>query len=213
MSNIRNIGDTFDALIKDSAVKKYTYTLSESKKLELNLEDGDFKLMRTVFDNYGSIRVFENNRMGSVGGNDISEEGLKKLIEDSLSAARSADEDPCHDIAPGQGSDIFVQGLQEPDTDRFIERVQEFLKILTSPFFPKGACRAINKMSGWGLLSGCLCLSPSHLQVRPLYDFPICLSFQKGVFLDAFQPPSLSLPVKPCHSKIAGRPEPLQGGI
>ena len=90
MSNIRNIGDTFDKLIKDSEVTKYTYTLSESKKQELNLEDGDFKLMRTVFDNYGSLKVFEDNKMGSVGGNDISEEGLKKLIDDSLAAARSA---------------------------------------------------------------------------------------------------------------------------
>lgn len=134
MSNIRNTGDTFDALIKNSEVKKYTYTLSESQKQELNLEDGDFKLMRTVFDNYGSIKVFENDKMGSVGGNDISEEGLKKLIEDSLSAARSADEDPCHDIAPDQGKDVFVQGVQEPDMDRFIERVQEFLKILEKDY-------------------------------------------------------------------------------
>ena len=134
MSNIRNIGDTFDELIKDSEVKKYTYTLSESQKQELNLEDGDFKLMRTVFDNYGSIRVFEDNKMGSVGGNDISEEGLKKLIEDSLAAARSATEDPCHDIAPDQGKDVFVQGVKEPDIDRFIERVQEFLDVLAKDF-------------------------------------------------------------------------------
>ena len=134
MSNIRNIGDTFDALIKNSEVKKYTYTLSESQKQELNLEDGDFKLMRTVFDNYGSIKVFENGRMGSVGGNDISEEGLKKLIEDSLSAARSATEDHCHDIAPEQGNEVFVQGVQEPDIDRFIERVREFLRILEKDY-------------------------------------------------------------------------------
>ena len=123
MSNIRNIGDTFDALIKDSEVKKYTYTLSESKKQEL-----------TVFDNYGSLKVFEDNKMGSVGGNDISEEGLKKLIDDSLAAARSASEDPCHDIAPDQGKDIFVQGVQEPDIDRFIERVQEFVEVLANDY-------------------------------------------------------------------------------
>ena len=134
MSNIRNVGDTFDTLIKNSDVKKYTYTLSESKKQELNLEDGDFKLMRTVFDNYGSLKVFENDKMGSVGGNDISEEGLKKLIEDSLAAARSATEDPCHDIAPDQGKDVFVQGMQEPDIDRFIERVREFLDVLAKDF-------------------------------------------------------------------------------
>ena len=134
MSNIRNIGDTFDELIKNSEVKKYTYTLSESQKQELNLEDGDFKLMRTVFDNYGSIKVFEDNKMGSVGGNDISEEGLKKLIEDSLAAARSASEDPCHDIAPDQGKDIFEQGVKEPDIDRFIERVQEFLEVLNKDY-------------------------------------------------------------------------------
>ena len=127
MSGLREIADRFDGIIKSRNLEKYSYTLSESEKQELNLENGEFKLMRTVFNNNGNIKVFLGTKMGMVSGNDITEEGLNKLVDDGIAAAESATEDPAHDIAPDQGKDVFRQGVYEPDLDRFIERVKEFL--------------------------------------------------------------------------------------
>ena len=127
MSEIRELADLFDKKIADKKLKKYTYTLVKSEKQELNVENGEFKLMRTVFNNYASIKVFEGSRMGSASGNDLSEAALEKLIEDGIEGAKSAPEDPCHDFAPNQGKKVFKQGVYEPDMDKFMERIKEFL--------------------------------------------------------------------------------------
>ncbi|MBR6909136.1 MAG: hypothetical protein IKN35_02465, partial [Lachnospiraceae bacterium] len=125
MNEIREVADLFDNILKEKKIEKYTYTLVKSEKQEINAENGEFKLMRTVFNNYASIKVFKDSKMGSASGNDLSAEALKRLADDSVSAAESSPEDPCHDIAPDQGKEVFKQGIYEPDMDRFIERIPE----------------------------------------------------------------------------------------
>ena len=117
-----------DGILAEQKIQKYSYTLTESEKQELNLENGGFKLMRTVFNNNGSIRVFLGKKSGAALGNDLTEGGLRKLAGEAQAAAESADEDPCHDIAPDQGKEVFRKGAGEPDLDAFIERMKEFLE-------------------------------------------------------------------------------------
>ena len=124
---IRETADLLERILKEQQAEKYTYTISQSEKQELNLENGGFKLLRTVFSNSGSVKMFTGTKMGAASGNDLTEEGLMKLAAEAKAAAESATDDPCHDIAPNQGSDVFRQGILEPDMDRFIERIREFL--------------------------------------------------------------------------------------
>ena len=131
---LRETAGFLDGILREQKIEKYTYTLSQSEKQELNLENGGFKLLRTVFNNSGTLKVFLGSKMGSVSGNDITENGLKKLVEDAKAAAESASEDPCHDIAPDQGTDVFRQGVYEPDMDRFIERIREFLDTVKAEY-------------------------------------------------------------------------------
>ncbi len=153
MSEIRTIADRFDGMIKAKNIEKYTYTLSESEKQELNLENGEFKLMRTLFNNNGSISVFLGNKMGSVSGNDITDEGLAKLLEDGIAAAESAEEDPCHDIAPDQGKDVFKQGALEPDLDKFIERIKEFLATVAKDYPRVKIMSSVGSYDRWNWIS------------------------------------------------------------
>ncbi len=134
MNEMREFADLFDNIIKEKKLEKYTYVLVKSEKQELNVENGEFKLMRTVFDYYTSLTVFKDNKMGSASGNDLSKEALLKLAEDSESAAESSPEDPCHDIAPDQGKEVFRQGIYEPDMDKLIERIQECLDTIKKEF-------------------------------------------------------------------------------
>ena len=153
MDEMRNRADRFDRMLADAAVTKYTYTLSESEKQELNVQNGSFKLMRTVFNNNGSLRVFAGNRTGSAGGNDITEKGLEKLIRDASAAAESSPEDPCHDIAPDQGKDVFRQGVQEADMDRFVARIREFLNTVAEKYPKVRIMMAIGSFDRWHWLS------------------------------------------------------------
>ncbi len=88
MSEIRDLADFFDKKADEKNLKKYTYTLGKREKHEINVENGEFKLMRTVFNNFTYVRVFEGNKMGSASGNDLSEEALVKLIEDGIEGGK-----------------------------------------------------------------------------------------------------------------------------
>ena len=153
MNDLRATADIMDGIVKSKNLEKYTYTLSQSEKQELNIENGGFKLLRTVFNNSGSIKVFLGEKMGSVSGNDITEEGLKKLVDDGIAAAESASDDPCHDIAPNQGSDVFRQGVYEPDMDKFIERIREFLDLVAKDYPKVKIMTSVGSYDRWTWIS------------------------------------------------------------
>lgn len=150
---IREAADLMDRILQKEQTEKYTYTISQSEKQELNLENGGFKLLRTVFSGSASLKVFLGAKMGSASGNDITEAGLEKLAGDAKAAAESASEDPCHDIAPNQGKDFFPQGNTEPDMDRFIERIKEFLEAAAKEYPKVRIMSAIGSYDRWGWIS------------------------------------------------------------
>lgn len=142
MSKMMMTADLMERILAEAKIAKYSFTVSESEKQEINVLNGDFKLMRTVFNNTAALKVFSGNRMGSVNGNDITEEGLRKLAADGIAAAESSPEDDCHDIAPDQGTDVFRQGTENADLDRFAERVRELLDTVAKEY-PKVRITAI----------------------------------------------------------------------
>ncbi len=153
MSELHQLADCLDGLLAKGGINKYSYNLSEGEKQELNVENGGFKLMRTVFSKNGNVRVFMGDRMGSANGNDITEEGLTKLVADATAAAQSSPEDPCHDIAPDQGQEVFRQGVYEPDLDRFVERIREFLDAVAKDYPKVRIMAAIGSYDKWHWLS------------------------------------------------------------
>ena len=150
---IRKNADLLDRILQERQISKYNYTLSRSEKQELNLENGGFKLLRTVFSQSAQIRVFLGEKTGSASGNDVSEEGLNLLADEAKAAAESAAEDPAHDIAPDQGHDVFRQGTQEPDMDKFISRIQEFLDTVKREYPKVRIMAAMGSYDRWNWLS------------------------------------------------------------
>ena len=153
MSDVRSIADKFDEILKNTQIEKYTYTLSMSEKQELNVEDGSFKLMRTVFSQNAALSVYVGAKSGGVSGNDLTQEGLEKLAKDGKIAAESAQEDPCHDFGPNQGKDVFRQGTKEPDLDKFLERIQELLTAIAKEYPKVKVMAAIASFDRWNWLS------------------------------------------------------------
>ena len=150
---IRDTANRMDRILQKEQPGKYRYTISQSEKQELNLENGGFKLLRTVFSNSASLRVFQGAKMGAASGNDITENGLEKLAAAAKAAAESASEDPCHDIAPDQGKDVFLQGNTEPDMDQFIERIKEFLKTAAEEYPKVRIMSGIGSYDRWNWIS------------------------------------------------------------
>ena len=153
MSKLRESADLFDKIIKENEIEKYKYTLTESEKREINVENGEFKLFRTVFSNSGSIKVFMNNKIGSASGNDISEEALTGFVKDAVTAAESSQEDPAQDIAPRVDPHVFTQGVLEPDIDKFLERIKELLATIEKEYPLVKVFQATGSYDRWNWLS------------------------------------------------------------
>ncbi len=150
---LKETAEMMDRILREETPGKYSYTVSESEKQELNIENGEFKLLRTVFGTGASARVFLGTKTGSASGNDITEEGLRKLVGEVTAAAESAGEDPCHDIAPNQGKDVFIQGVTEPDMDRFIERIREFLDTAAKEYPKVRIMYAMGSFDRWNRIT------------------------------------------------------------
>ena len=150
---LRTAADLMDGILQEQQISKYSFCLTQSEKQELNLENGGFKLLRTVFNNTGSAKVFLGEKMGAASGNDLTESGLQKLAQEAKAAAESASEDPCHDIAPDQGKDVFRQGQYEPDMDRFIERIKEFLDTAAKEYPKVKIMSGIGSYDRWNWIS------------------------------------------------------------
>ena len=153
MSEMRNRAGRLEQMLADAGIGKYTFNLSESEKQELNVKNGSFELMRTVFNNNGYVGVFTGSRKGSASGNDITKEGLEKLVKDAVAAAESSPEDPCHDIAPDQGKDVFRQGTREADLDGFVARIREFLDTVARDYPKIRIMEAVGSFDKWHWLS------------------------------------------------------------
>ena len=117
--------EKLQSVLCENGYRKYAVSVSESEKQEFNTEDGSFVLYRTVYNNTASLRLFLDGRMGYIAGNDLTDEGLEKLVDDAAKTAQSAEPDDCQDIAPDQGKKTFESGCLTPDMDLLYSRVKE----------------------------------------------------------------------------------------
>ncbi len=121
MYDIRQISRKLDALLREKGVQIYEHCVSESEKQELNTEKADFKLFRTIFDSGVSVTVILDGKKGSASGNDLSDEGLNKVVSDALLSAASSVADEANVIAEAQEPETFSSGCREADMPRFYD--------------------------------------------------------------------------------------------
>ena len=121
MSELKKTAERLDALLREKGVSVYTYCVSESEKQELNTEKADFNLFRTIFNNAVAVTVILDGKKGSASGNDLSQEGLEKVVSDALLGAASAMEDEANVIAERQEPEVFHSGVWDADMPRFYD--------------------------------------------------------------------------------------------
>lgn len=127
MKSIRKTAERIEAGFASKGITKYSYHLVEKETRELSAENGEFSLLRTLFDNNATLSAFRKGRNGIVSGNDFSDEGIDALVQSAVLSAEAAVKDPAHDIAPAQKPAKFRQGCLKPDFDRFFDRIRELL--------------------------------------------------------------------------------------
>ena len=62
MANIIEVSDKLKSLIDEKGDIKAQYTVALTKTREITMENGEFTLFRTLFDNAVSIKIIKDGR-------------------------------------------------------------------------------------------------------------------------------------------------------
>ena len=108
MKSIRKIAERIESGFASKGIKKYSINLVAKEKREITAEQGEFSLLRTLFDNNATLSAFRKGRNGIVSGNDMSDAGIDALVSSAVLSAEAAVKDPAHDIAPEQEAAKFI---------------------------------------------------------------------------------------------------------
>ena len=134
MNDIKKISEKLDALLKAKGVTVYEHCVSESEKQELNTEKDDFNLFRTIFNNGVSVTVIQDGKKGAASGNDLSDEGIEKVVSDALAGAASSIPDEANVIAEDQGTDVFRTGCWDADMPRFYDQMKAMMASIAKEY-------------------------------------------------------------------------------
>ena len=134
MADIKETGKRLAEKLSAAGADKYAISLSESEKRELNTENSEFSLYRTLFDQSAAVTALIGDKKGSASGNNLTEEGMDALVEAALASAQAAPGDSANDIAPCQGTEIFRSGPETADMDHFYERLEEALAAIKEEY-------------------------------------------------------------------------------
>lgn len=116
-----------DRLLKKS-IEKAESNLLLTRKIEMNIEGGEFSLMRTTDDVSLRITGISGNRSASTVVNKTGDAALAEAVLQLENLIESGEIDPSVDIAGFQREESFTRGPAEPDTDKMYARVDEFVK-------------------------------------------------------------------------------------
>ena len=125
MKSVKELSDKLGNFVIAKKTDKYAYSVSKSEVREFNLENSEFKLLRTTFGNSCSVTLFKDNKKGLAAGNDLTDEGLNTTVESAYSIMESSDVDEANDIAENEGCVSFNNIPAVNEEDKFFERLVE----------------------------------------------------------------------------------------
>jgi PmbA protein len=116
-----------EALLRSGAEKAHC-VVSFVEKHEMNVDAGEFSLLRTTFDTHVGLTAIKDGKKGQTGANKSDRESIDRAAADVLSIAEASQPDDANDIAEKQPAEVFSAGGDAPDLDRMHMRLAEFLK-------------------------------------------------------------------------------------
>lgn len=125
MTKITKAADYLSGLLDDKKNLKAQFEISEITTTEITVENGDFSLLRTMFDKEVGIQVLADQKPGLTTINSFDESAIKDALENAITSSASAVADDCFDIAPKIKGEEFTRGPLEPDMDTLMKRTLE----------------------------------------------------------------------------------------
>jgi len=115
--------------IKDE-VDKCQCSVSQSRKYELNLDNGEISLLRTTIDSNYQLVVIKDHKKGSISLNKTDESSVDQALTSVLDICSNSEPDEAFDIAPIQEKNEFSYGDIEPDLDKMYDLLDQYVKAI-----------------------------------------------------------------------------------
>lgn len=122
-----------NALLRAGA-DKAECSLTLTDKHELNVDLGEFTLMRTTFDTQVGVTAIRDGKKGSTSINKSDSNSLDKAAADVLDIAAASSPDEANDIAEVQPAAVFRSGSDSPDVDKMHSRMKEMLQSVKAAY-------------------------------------------------------------------------------
>ena len=134
MREINQASEYLKGLLEENPKIKAQYEVSEITTKEINVENGDFTLFRTLYDKEVNLKVIANQKSGKISTNSFEKDALKAALDGVILSTESGTADECFDIAPKHEEEAFSIGCLEPDVDGLMQRTREFMEDVEQQF-------------------------------------------------------------------------------
>lgn len=114
----------------DFAQCKICYSVAD----EINVDAGEFSLMRSTFDNSIIMIVIKDMKKGVISINKLDEESIDAAAKECVENAAVSTVDDCLSIAPLIKNEDFSYGVSESDRDKFFDRISEYMADLSRDY-------------------------------------------------------------------------------
>ncbi|HEY8391696.1 MAG TPA: TldD/PmbA family protein [Capillibacterium sp.] len=125
--------DALQALTKAGADQAET-VLTIAEKTEMNLENGEQKLVRTTVDHHWRLTALRGQQQGSISLNQVNAGALETAVTEVMTIAAASAPDPAHDIAPYQPAKVFRKGETKPNLALMFQRLKTFTQEVAAVF-------------------------------------------------------------------------------
>lgn len=95
---------------------------------EINVDAGEFSLMRSTFDSAVTMKVIKDMKKGVISINKIDKDSIDTAAKDCVSAAEVSSEDDCLSIADADENEDFCYGAENCDRDKLFDRINEYVE-------------------------------------------------------------------------------------
>ena len=97
----------------------------ETETREFNLFNGDFSLLRTLFDRSVQLSLIKDQRKGSVEINSFEDAAIQKAVADCVASAESAEPDAAWEFDSAPRDETFTDGPLVCDAEALFARTKE----------------------------------------------------------------------------------------
>ncbi|QVK17468.1 TldD/PmbA family protein [Mycoplasmatota bacterium] len=113
-------------------VDKCQCSVSQSRKYELNLDNGEISLLRTTINNTYHVIVINDNKKGSISINKTDKKTVDEALTSVIEICENSEKDEAFDIASVQDKKAFIIGDNEPDLDKMYDLLAQYVKDIKS---------------------------------------------------------------------------------